>query len=208
MVILKITYSIWLYVIAKCNKLFDNQCELIVNKYHKHRSGINPLDFFHFTFYTLMLLVITGGIVGFLLALTGGGGSIVCVPLLLYMVQIPDTHLVIGTSAMSVAVSALLNLFAHAAKGNVRWRTGIVVSLVAVAGTLAGSQMGKITDGRYLTLPFALLMLIVAGLTLKKITGPATDWLLLMRPFIPPSCGPACWRWARWPAFWGSAADF
>ncbi|MBH3023803.1 sulfite exporter TauE/SafE family protein [Serratia ureilytica] len=126
------------------------------------------MDFFHFTFYTLMLLVITGGIVGFLLALTGGGGSIVCVPLLLYMVQIPDTHLVIGTSAMSVAVSALLNLFAHAAKGNVRWRTGIVVSLVAVAGTLAGSQMGKITDGRYLTLPFALLMLIVAGLTLKK----------------------------------------
>lgn len=68
------------------------------------------MDFFHFTFYTLMLLVITGGIVGFLLALTGGGGSIVCVPLLLYMVQIPDTHLVIGTSAMSVAVSALLNL--------------------------------------------------------------------------------------------------
>ncbi|WP_275100904.1 sulfite exporter TauE/SafE family protein [Serratia marcescens] len=126
------------------------------------------MDFFHFTFYTLMLLVITGGIVGFLLALTGGGGSIVCVPLLLYMVQIPDTHLVIGTSAMAVAVSALLNLFAHAAKGNVRWRTGIVVSLVAVAGTLAGSQMGKITDGRYLTLPFALLMLIVAGLTLKK----------------------------------------
>lgn len=166
------------------------------------------MDFFHFTFYTLMLLVITGGIVGFLLALTGGGGSIVCVPLLLYMVQIPDTHLVIGTSAMAVAVSALLNLFAHAAKGNVRWRTGIVVSLVAVVGTLAGSQMGKITDGRYLTLPFALLMLIVAGLTLKKITGPATGWLPRMQPFIPPSCGPACWRSARWPAFWVSAADF
>ncbi|HEB0117457.1 TPA: TSUP family transporter, partial [Serratia marcescens] len=57
-----------------------------------------------------MLLVVTGGIVGFLLALTGGGGSIVCVPLLLYMVKVPDTHLIIGTSAMSVAINALINL--------------------------------------------------------------------------------------------------
>ena len=105
---------------------------------------------------------------GFLLALTGGGGSIVCVPLLLYMVKVPDTHLIIGTSAMSVAINALVNLAAHAAKGNVRWQTGVVVSLVAVMGALAGSQMGKITDGHYLTLPFSLLMLVVAGLTLKK----------------------------------------
>ncbi|MBH3070709.1 sulfite exporter TauE/SafE family protein [Serratia marcescens] len=114
-----------------------------------------------------MLLVVTGGIVGFLLALTGGG-SIVCVPLLLYMVKVPDTHLIIGTSAMSVAVNALINLAAHASKGNVRWQTGLVVSLLAVMGALAGSQMGKITDGHYITLPFSLLMLVVAGLTLKR----------------------------------------
>lgn len=131
------------------------------------------MDFFHFSFYIVMLLVVTGGIVGFLLALTGGGGSIVCVPLLLYMVKVPDTHLIIGTSAMSVAINALINLAAHAAKGNVRWQTGVVVSLVAVMGALAGSQMGKITDGHYLTLPFSLLMLVVAGLTLKEITLPA-----------------------------------
>ncbi|OKB68398.1 permease [Serratia marcescens] len=144
------------------------------------------MDFFHFTFYTEVLLVITGGVVGFLLALTGGGGSIVCVPLLLYMVKIPDTHLIIGTSAMSVAISALINLFTHAAKGNVRWQTGAVVSLVAVVGALAGSQMGKITDGRYLTLPFSMLMLVVAGLTLKKNTlaGSAS-------PSLPSSVHPA-----------------
>ncbi|HGM5560754.1 TPA: sulfite exporter TauE/SafE family protein [Serratia marcescens] len=126
------------------------------------------MDFFHFSFYIVMLLVVTGGIVGFLLALTGGGGSIVCVPLLLYMVKVPDTHLIIGTSAMSVAVNALINLAAHASKGNVRWQTGLVVSLLAVMGALAGSQMGKITDGHYITLPFSLLMLVVAGLTLKR----------------------------------------
>ena len=83
------------------------------------------------------------GIVGFLLALTGGGGSIVCVPLLLYMVKVPDTHLIIGTSAMSVAINALINLAAHAAKGNVRWQTGVVVSLVAVMGLWRGLRWEK-----------------------------------------------------------------
>lgn len=122
------------------------------------------MDFFHFSFYIVMLLVATGGIVGFLLALTGGGGSIVCVPLLLYMVKVPDTHWIIGTSAISVAISALINLAAHAAKGNVRWQTGMLVSLVAVAG----AQVGKITTGQSLTLPFSLLMAVVAGLTLKR----------------------------------------
>ncbi|BEM82436.1 hypothetical protein SME41J_17600 [Serratia marcescens] len=145
------------------------------------------MDFFHFSFYIVMLLVVTGGIVGFLLALTGGGGSIVCVPLLLYMVKVPDTHLIIGTSAMSVAINALINLAAHASKGNVRWQTGLVVSLVAVMGALAGSQMGKITDGHYLTLPFSLLMLVVAGLTLKRnrLAGP---------PCRPPLAVPPCCR--------------
>ena len=65
------------------------------------------------------------GIVGFLLALTGGGGSIVCVPLLLYMVKVPDTHLIIGTSAMSVAINALINLAAHAAKATSGGRPGL-----------------------------------------------------------------------------------
>ena len=165
------------------------------------------MDFFHFSFYIVMLLVVTGEC-GIPPALTGGGGSIVCVPLLLYMVKVPDTHLIIGTSAMSVAINALINLAAHAAKGNVRWQTGVVVSLVAVMGALAGSQMGKITDGHYLTLPFSLLMLVVAGLTLKRNHLAGTPLPSPMLPFIPPSYGPASSLWAGWRAFWALAADF
>ncbi|MDU3074761.1 MAG: sulfite exporter TauE/SafE family protein [Mixta calida] len=118
--------------------------------------------------HSLMLLLLTGGIVGFLLALTGGGGSIVCVPLLLYMVKVPDTHMVIGTSALAVAANALINVVAHAAKGNVRWWTGFTVSIIAVVGALVGAGLGKVVDGQYLIIPFAVLMLIVAGLMLRK----------------------------------------
>jgi uncharacterized membrane protein YfcA len=65
-------------------------------------------------------LMLTGVIVGLLLALTGGGGSVVCVPLLLYWVKMKDVHMVIATSAITVAVSALFSLLAHASQGHVR----------------------------------------------------------------------------------------
>ena len=44
--------------------------------------------------------VCSGVIVGFALGLVGGGGSILALPLLLYVVGMPDPHLAIGTSAV------------------------------------------------------------------------------------------------------------
>ena len=52
------------------------------------------------------LAVLSGGAVGFSLGLIGGGGSILAVPLLLYVVGIGDAHVAIGTSALAVAVNA------------------------------------------------------------------------------------------------------
>ncbi|QTC46023.1 sulfite exporter TauE/SafE family protein [Pantoea ananatis] len=125
-------------------------------------------EFTHFSALTVSLLIVTGIAVGFFLALTGGGGSVMCVPLLLYLVKVPDTHRVIGTSAIAVAVSALINLFAHSHKGNVRWATGARISLVAVCGALLGAELGKIVSGQYLLLPFSLLMFTVALMMLRK----------------------------------------
>src|ERR1700760_3701405 len=56
----------------------------------------------------------SGVIVGFSLGLIGGGGSILAVPLLLYIVGMPDPHQAIGTSALAVAVNAYANLVPHA----------------------------------------------------------------------------------------------
>ena len=49
------------------------------------------------------LAVLSGSAVGFSLGLIGGGGSILAVPLLLYVVGISDAHVAIGTSALAVA---------------------------------------------------------------------------------------------------------
>jgi len=61
----------------------------------------------------------SGVIVGFTLGLVGGGGSILALPLLLYVVGMPDPHLAIGTSAVAVAVNAFANLVPHAREGHV-----------------------------------------------------------------------------------------
>jgi hypothetical protein len=72
------------------------------------------------------LAVASGSIVGFLLGLVGGGGSILAVPLLVYVVGLDNPHVAIGTSAIAVALNAAANLAMHARAGNVRWHCAIV----------------------------------------------------------------------------------
>ena len=62
----------------------------------------------------------SGMLVGFSLGLVGGGGSILAVPLMVYVVGVPEPHVAIGTSAIAVAANAAINLSNHARGGTVR----------------------------------------------------------------------------------------
>jgi uncharacterized membrane protein YfcA len=109
----------------------------------------------------------SGVIVGFSLGLIGGGGSILAVPLLLYVVGMPDPHQAIGTSALAVAVNAFANLVPHARAGHVRWRPALMFAVAGLVGAFVGSSIGKIVDGHKLLILFALLMLVIAGMMLR-----------------------------------------
>ncbi|MGA8193740.1 MAG: sulfite exporter TauE/SafE family protein [Acetobacteraceae bacterium] len=109
----------------------------------------------------------SGVIVGFSLGLIGGGGSILAVPLLLYVVGMPDPHQAIGTSALAVAVNAYANLVPHARARHVRWSPAVTFASAGVVGAFAGSSIGKAVDGHRLLILFALLMLFVAALMLR-----------------------------------------
>jgi len=109
-----------------------------------------------------LLAVLSGGAVGFALGLVGGGGSILAVPLLLYVVGIGDTHLAIGTSALAVSANAFANLAMHARAGNVKWPCAAVFAAAGVAGAAAGSTAGKAMDGERLLFLFGLIMVAVA----------------------------------------------
>ncbi len=108
-----------------------------------------------------------GSAVGFTLGLVGGGGSILAVPLMVYLVGVSDPHVAIGTSALAVAANAALNLAHHARNQNVKWRCASVFAATGVAGALIGSMFGKAMDGQKLLALFALLMLVVSGLMLR-----------------------------------------
>ena len=109
----------------------------------------------------------SGGLVGFSLGLVGGGGSILAVPLMVYLVGVPDAHLAIGTSAISVAANAAVNLSNHARGGTVRWSCALPFAAAGIIGAFAGSVFGKMLDGQKLLFLFAILMLVIAALMLK-----------------------------------------
>lgn len=120
---------------------------------------------------TEVLTLLSGSLVGFSLGLIGGGGSILAVPLLLYVVDIGDPHVAIGTSALAVAVNAFANLVHHARAGTVKWPCSATFAASGVAGALAGSTVGKALDGEKLLFLFAFLMIAVAISMLRGRAG-------------------------------------
>jgi len=111
--------------------------------------------------------VASGALVGFSLGLIGGGGSILAVPLMVYVVGVSDAHVAIGTSAIAVAVNAAINLSHHARGGTVRWSCALPFAAAGIVGALVGTIFGKALDGQKLLALFAILMLVIAVLMLK-----------------------------------------
>jgi uncharacterized membrane protein YfcA len=103
----------------------------------------------------------SGVAVGSILGLIGGGGSILAVPLLVYFVGVSSPHVAIGTSAVAVALTALINLALHARGGAVRWRCAGVFTIAGVLGAFGGASFAKIVDGQLLLALFGALMMAV-----------------------------------------------
>jgi uncharacterized membrane protein YfcA len=110
----------------------------------------------------------SGVLVGFVLGLVGGGGSILAVPLMVYLVGVKSPHLAIGTSALAVAANAATGLTNHARAGNVKWRCALVFAVSGIAGAAIGSTLGKAFDGQKLLFLFALVMIAVGILMLRR----------------------------------------
>ncbi len=103
----------------------------------------------------------SGALVGFILGLIGGGGSILATPLLLYVVGVSQPHVAIGTGALAVSANAFANFIGHARKGNVLWRCAAVFAVIGTLGALAGSTLGKSLRGELLLFLFGLVMIVV-----------------------------------------------
>ncbi len=112
----------------------------------------------------VVLAVLSGSVVGFILGLIGSGGSILALPLLVYVVGYEgEPHAAIGTAALAVSASAFASVLQHRAHGTVRFRTGLLFAAPGVLGTLAGAELGLRTPGERLLFLFAAVMLLAAA---------------------------------------------
>jgi uncharacterized membrane protein YfcA len=116
----------------------------------------------------ILLALASGGLIGIVLGLVGGGGSILAVPLLIYVVGVGSTHVAIATAAVAVTANALVGLAGHAHRGTVKWPCAIAFAAAGVVGAAIGAQIGKAVDGRRLLVLFGLLMIGVGLSMLRK----------------------------------------
>jgi hypothetical protein len=108
-----------------------------------------------------MLLVVLSFAIGLCLALLGGGGSILTVPLLVYGLG-TQPKVAIATSLFVVMATSVVGLMGHARSGHVAWRTGLVFGAVAMIGAFAGGIAAQFVPDRVLMVAFASVMAITA----------------------------------------------
>ena len=110
----------------------------------------------------------SGGLIGLTLGVIGGGGSILAVPLLLYVVGVNSTHIAIGTSAVAVAANAAVGALFHARAHTVKWPCALVFAAAGVTGAFIGAAVGKAVNGQLLLALFGVVMVVVGLSTLRK----------------------------------------
>src|SRR5690554_49055 len=113
-----------------------------------------------------LLAIVAALSMGFVLGLLGGGGSILAVPILMYLIGLQD-KIAIATSLLVVGATGLIAAISHARAGNVDWRIGGIFGGAAMGGAYLGGSVAQFIPGGLLIAGFALIMLISATLMLR-----------------------------------------
>ncbi|WP_405521838.1 sulfite exporter TauE/SafE family protein [Streptomyces canus] len=109
----------------------------------------------------IALIIAASLLIGVSLGILGGGGSILTVPILIYLAGM-ETKEAIATSLFVVGVTSAAGVVSHARAGRVRWRTGLLFGLAGMTGAYAGGRLAEFIPGTVLLLAFALMMIATA----------------------------------------------
>ncbi len=112
-------------------------------------------------------------LMGVSLGLLGGGGSILTVPILVYVVGVA-THQAIALSLLIVGTTSLAALIPHARAGRVRWRTGAVFGATSMVGAFGAGKLAHLVPGTVLLLFFGAMMLVTAVAMMRGQQGQTT----------------------------------
>jgi uncharacterized membrane protein YfcA len=109
----------------------------------------------------LLLAALLSLLIGAILGLLGGGGSILTVPMLVYLLGM-DGKEGIASSLFVVGATSLVGVATHAALGNVRWRIGLLFGVVGMASAFCAGNLARWVPERVLLLGFAGVMIATA----------------------------------------------
>ncbi len=123
-----------------------------------------------------------GAVIGMALGMTGGGGSIVTLPLLVYAIG-EDVHTAIGTSLAVVGGIATQGFISQ--RTRVNWKVGFALGIVGIAGSIPGSLLASHVAGKVLLLLFAGVMVLAALAMLRSrhasaMEGGKHNWAVLV----------------------------
>ncbi|MFF7144530.1 MULTISPECIES: sulfite exporter TauE/SafE family protein [Streptomyces] len=118
----------------------------------------------------LLIALAAGAVIGLALGALGGGGSVLAVPALIYLLGF--TPVAAGTASLViVTVTSATALTAHAREGRVRWRTGLLFAAAGIGPALLGGAVAGRLPQAVLTTAFA----VTAALAALRMLRPRPD---------------------------------
>ncbi|MEU0650191.1 sulfite exporter TauE/SafE family protein [Streptomyces umbrinus] len=118
----------------------------------------------------IAVIIAASLLIGVSLGVLGGGGSILTVPILVYLAGM-ETKEAIATSLFVVGTTSAAAAVSHARAGRVRWRTGLLFGLAGMTGAYAGGRLAEFIPGTVLLLAFALMMIATAAAMIRGRRG-------------------------------------
>lgn len=114
------------------------------------------------SFVSVLALVAAGLFTGFMLGLTGAGGSVLTLPAIVLLLGL-DAHQAVAASLVSVGATALIGSINHWRHGNVHLGHASIFAISGFVAAAAGGRLGRLVPANVLMVLFALLMLFVAA---------------------------------------------
>ncbi len=108
-----------------------------------------------------ILGLVLSAAIGLSLGLIGGGGSILTVPILVYLLGVAP-HEAVGMSLAVVGATSLVGSYFHWRRGNVIFSSGLMFGISGIVGALIGSPLTRLVSPGALLLIFGVLMFVVA----------------------------------------------
>lgn len=119
----------------------------------------------------LATALLLGALIGLTLGALGGGGSILTVPVLVYVLDQSAQEATTG-SLVIVGIASLIASAGHARSGHTQWSTGLALAAAGVPAAFVGTALNREVDPDVLLLAFAAVMLLAATGMLLRALGP------------------------------------